>query len=489
MKTLQLFFLSLLLTHSYSGFSQDGTLDMSFGDNGIYIKDFYGQSDVIFSADQLSNTKFMVIGNVTNNNTSFHSLSRFLPNGTEDNSFGENGTLFTDYGTSLTYHKTILIQNDDKIIVSGTTSGGDYFMAKHLPNGALDTTFGNNGIVITDIEEDALAHSFLQNDGKIILVGVSETNSYYNISMVRYLTNGVLDTTFGNNGVVITDIGGEYFKTFSGFLEDNGTIYLLVKYDWASDSILQILRYAENGDLDLSFGDNGILPIANGINYYSGAIALQNEGKILVAYADPQYNIYKLKQYFPNGNLDTSYGNSGEVDIDIDDFVPEKFLFQSDNSVVIYGRIMEFEGSRFCLTRYFSDGGLDTSFGENGVTTHSFESSDAIFQDNGKILGMGNTYWYSGDKNFYMARFNNSPLSISEVANANYTVFPNPSNNKFIIQHDYTTETPYQITDISGKVIQTGKLTGEQTIINLSTKQSGMYFLNTSGKTYKLIKN
>ena len=306
----------------------------------------------------------------------------------------------------------------------------------------------------------------------------------------RYLTNGELDTSFGDNGIVLTELGGEYINVFSSVVENNGIIYLLVKYDWAPDSFLQVIKYVENGGLDLSFGDNGILSIDSSSNYYSGAISIQNESKLLISYSDPLYNEYKLTQYLTNGIIDSSFGNNGVVNIDIDNFSPKKFLFQNDNKVIIYGEILEFEGTRFCLTRYLNNGSLDLSFGDNGVASESFEGVAVIFQDNGKVLGVGNTYWFNGDENFVFARFNNTPLGIEDLQLKNVSIYPNPSNGVFKIQHDYLAiETPYQISDITGKLIQTGKLSGEQTYVDLTQVQQGIYFLIATGSTYKLVKN
>lgn len=492
MKTLTTTFFVYFFMTSFLSYSQDGVLDSSFGDDGIVITDFYGESDGIRSVVQLSTDKIIALGSFSNQSVAYQTLSKYLLNGDVDVTFGDNGNFIIDYGNPFAFYKAIAAQEDDKIIVSTTSdiNDGDFLIARHLPNGNLDNSFGNNGIVQTDIGEDLFYKSKLQNDGKITLFGSSRINNNYNISLIRYLTNGNLDTSFGNNGVSIVDLEVDIFNILSVLIQENGLINVLITTNYAPKTLL-MLQYTENGVLDTSFGNNGTLTIATSLDFAGGALQIKNDGKLLVSYTNPMLAQYKLIQYLPNGTVDTSFGNNGEVNMNIDGFSANKIFIQQDEKILIYGRILEFEGTRFCLTRYNSDGTLDTTFGDLGITILGLESSDVIIQNDGKILGVGQTYWYNGNSNFILVRYhNNGSLHTDDFNEYKFSVFPNPSKGIFKINHDHIiSETNYQLTDITGKLIQTGFLKREQTEINLSQFQNGIYLFTSEGTTVRLIKN
>jgi len=492
MKTLTTTFFVYFFINSFLSYSQDGVLDSSFGDDGIVITDFYGETDGIRSVVQLSTDKIMALGSFSNQSVKYQTLSKYLLNGDVDESFGDNGNFIIDYGNPFAFYKSIAAQEDDKIIVSTTSdiNDGDFLIARHLSNGNLDNSFGNNGIVQTDIGEDLFYKSKLQNDGKITLFGSSRINNNYNISLIRYLTNGNLDTSFGNNGVSIVDLEVDVFNILSVVIQENGLINVIITTNYAPKTLL-MLQYTENGVLDNSFGNNGTLTIATSIDFAGGALQIKNDGKFLVSYTNPMLAQYKLIQYLPNGTVDASFGNNGEVNMNIDGFAANKIFIQQDEKILIYGRILEYEGTMFCLTRYNSNGALDTTFGDLGITTLGLESSDVIIQNDGKILGVGNTYWYNGNGNFMLVRYhNNGTLGTTDFTENKFSAYPNPSQGKFYITHGFiSTETPYQISDITGKLIQQGNLSGEQTQFNLSQFQNGIYLFTSEGSTVRLIKN
>jgi len=111
-------------------------------------------------------------------------------------------------------------------------------------------------------------------------------------------------------------------------------------------------------------------------------------------------------------------------------------------------------------------------------------------QEDGKIVTIGYTLWYNGEEDIVMLRHNNNPLSVPEFKNQITDVYPNPSNGIFNIeQKSFSENSAYQITDITGKIITTGELTGKKSLINLSSAQSGVYFLKTQNGVFRLLKN
>src|SRR5690606_32398933 len=106
------------------------------------------------------------------------------------------------------------------------------------------------------------------------------------------------------------------------------------------------------------------------------------------------------------------------------------------------------------------------------------------------IVTVGNTFWYDGMEDIVLLRHTNNPLSLPEFENQKTTIYPNPSNGIFTIERELFSENEaYQITDITGKIIASGKLGDKQTQINISTAQSGIYFLKTNNSVFRLLKN
>ncbi len=119
-----------------------------------------------------------------------------------------------------------------------------------------------------------------------------------------------------------------------------------------------------------------------------------------------------------------------------------------------------------------------------------FVDTKSILQSDGKIVGLGYSYWYEGPEDIILVRYNNNALSIPEFENQKITVYPNPSNGIFTIEREfYSEKEAYQITDVTGKIISTGELGDKQTQIDLSAAQSGVYFLRTSNSVFRLLKN
>ncbi|HET8804098.1 MAG TPA: T9SS type A sorting domain-containing protein, partial [Aequorivita sp.] len=192
----------------------------------------------------------------------------------------------------------------------------------------------------------------------------------------------------------------------------------------------------------------------------------------------------------PNGDFDTSFGNNGTVEIESDIFTCFKILTQTDEKIIVFGVTFGFEPDFNRTYRLNPDGSLDNTFGTNGYTALYFEGADIAFQEDGKLLVAGNTFFYgSSGENFVIARLNNDSLGIYEFEKNRITIYPNPSNGIFTIEREFSETSNYQITDITGKTIASGELGDKQTQIDLSSAQSGVYFLRTSNGVFRLLKN
>src|SRR4029450_2106701 len=164
-------------------------------------------------------------------------VARYNPDGSLDTSFGTGGIVTTIFPGDGSYAFALALQPDGKIIAAGTDfvdfnpgdmSDTDFALARYNPDGSLDTTFGNGGTVTTDFfgTEDDVFSVLIQPDGKIVAVGsANDPANFYDFAAVRYLSNGTLDTTFGAGGKVSTDFGDRGFdRAHSAALQADGKI-------------------------------------------------------------------------------------------------------------------------------------------------------------------------------------------------------------------------------------------------------------------------
>ena len=156
-------------------------------------------------------------------------------------------------------------------------------------SGILDTTFGTDGIVTTQV---STTYNFgmatvVQPDGKIIVAGYAGTPATYKAAVVRYNTDGSLDNSFGNAGKLTIPIGTAKSYATDVVLQDDGKIVLGARtYDNVSGNFA-LVRLNEDGSFDSSFGTNGIVIASTGGNDVSASILIADDGKILLAESMP----------------------------------------------------------------------------------------------------------------------------------------------------------------------------------------------------------
>ncbi|WP_139854011.1 T9SS type A sorting domain-containing protein [Aequorivita sinensis] len=496
MKKILLFL--VLLTYALMG-AQDGALDTSFGDDGTIQTDINGDSDFAISITQQADEKILVAGQFKIQGEVFPSIARFNLDGYLDNSFGSNGVvLFNRQNYEDEYYNKVLSQSDGKIVAGGIfslTSSDQLVVNKFLADGSFDIDFGNNGELIIFSENTGYGDFALLNDNSILAAGSLFENGISKIGLKKYLPNGTLDTSFGNNGVAITAVGNQSNIAKKLVLTPDYKIIVLANCNHDGESLDVLLRYLPNGSLDSSFGDNGVLIITIDSEYSSKNIAVYEDGKIVVQSSyfnwqnEIQHNL--ISRYLADGGTDTSFGSGGFINPNNPQLGINKIEVQQNQRLLIFGGLNNpvEGGGKFYMRRYHIDGTADSSF--NFVTYSSDNAvADMVIQQDGKITCLASTIWYNGQEDIVMERHMNNPLSIPEFDTNTIAIYPNPSNGIFTIDRGLLSEkTPFQITDITGKIIATGQLNEKQTQLDLSSAQSGVYFLKTSNSGYRLLKN
>lgn len=259
-------------------FSNDGKMIFSFGaGNGSKINKVLLQSD----------GKIIAVGQAYNGVNFDFGIARFNTNGSLDTSFGTDGKAIIPIGPANDFGKDTLLQPDGKILIVGYSNnalGYDSLSAIRLnSNGSLDTSFATNGKIYYNIpsKDYCVAEAIaLQSDGKILISGHADGD----FAVMRYNTNGTLDTTFGNSGYTTTDFGNSQDKVYAISIRPDGRIILAGhNYEQAVSTFLDfgIASYNSDGSLDTNFDSDGKMTISMGYSSGIKDMIIQPDGKLL----------------------------------------------------------------------------------------------------------------------------------------------------------------------------------------------------------------
>jgi uncharacterized delta-60 repeat protein len=284
----------------------------------------------------------------------------------------------------------------------------EFFLTRYNPDGSLDMNFGKGGLVTGDIGGEGGYSSAgglaIDSLGRIVVAGSTATvanRARSSMALARYNSDGFLDLTFGNGGIVVTDTGGLRSGAGGVAIDSLGNV-VVAGY---SDNTFTLARYNSDGSLDSTFGAGaGIVAITNiGVagGYGSGGpVAIDSLGRIVAGGAALMmgHTGFALVRCNSDGTLDTSFGNGGKV--------TNGFSGPGSAGGIIIDNLGRIVGVNVCpsdcgsfyfeLVRYNSDGSLDNTFGDGGliITPHlganSSDSSNAIAIDGrGRIVVAG----------------------------------------------------------------------------------------------------
>jgi uncharacterized delta-60 repeat protein len=336
----------------------DGSLDPSFGTAGKVTHG--GANGQTYKAVCFQNDGKILAAGFENTGQVKFIVGRYLPNGTLDNTFGTGGlTVIPFAGSTYSLCYDIALQSDGKIILGGYSDDGstinnDFALARLDTTGAIDSSFGINGRVTTPIltYEDKGFSLIIQPDDKIILSGSSATPGI-RFSAARYNADGSLDNSFGVSGIMTHFFSGSCFS-FASVLQPNGKILLA----GTGGNQYAISRYYNNGNIDSSFGTAGI--VTTNIypnNDWAYGITLQTNGKVVVCglIADNPDGDFGIARYDSTGLLDPGFGTGGIVITPFDTLTdwPFKVIVQPDEKILVGGWSgVPSNGAYFAMARY-----------------------------------------------------------------------------------------------------------------------------------------
>jgi uncharacterized delta-60 repeat protein len=409
----------------------DSDLDPTFNGTGKVTTPVGSFEDRAYAVALQADGKLVVVGN-TNNGLppQFHNdfaVVRYNADGSLDTSFGSGGKVTTSVGSSDDYAKGVSIQSDGRIVVVGFSSNGsnnDFAAVRYNTDGSLDTSFGSGGKVTTPVgtasitPHDEAYSVVIQPDGKIVAAGYARmSGTDYDFAVVRYETNGSLDTSFGAGGKVTTPVGPSTAddRASAVALQTDGKI-LAVGSGGGSYGDIAVVRYNMNGSLDTSFGPSGsgIVTTPVGTTYDVGrAVATQTDGKIVVAgyFVNSSFGQdFAIVRYDTNGSLDTSFDSDGKVTTTVSGGfdVASGIATQADGKILVVG-YNDLSSGDFELVRYNTNGSLDASFGTGGKVVTSIGSRDVanavVVQPDGKIVAAGYSFISDTGDDFALVRY------------------------------------------------------------------------------------
>jgi uncharacterized delta-60 repeat protein len=261
-------------------YNPDGTLDKNFGNGGLVVTPFNGGATLSGLALQ-PDGKILAAGSNGN-----FILVRYNADGSRDSTFGTGGIAITggplgNGGTA----RAILLQPDGKIVLGGQTANGQSAVARYNPNGTLDTGFGNGGIVITTFgfhQGETIRALALLPDNRIVATGaVNALNATSDISLLCLTPDGRLDVTFGTGGLVHTDLGNSDDAGNAVVVTADGHIVVAGSRAVPGGSDAVVVGYNSDGSLDTTFGNGGmvITNYAPGGNDSYHTLLLQPDGR------------------------------------------------------------------------------------------------------------------------------------------------------------------------------------------------------------------
>lgn len=419
-----------------------GTLDPAFGIGGRLLVDFHGGQDQIEAIAPMKDGRFVAAGFIHGPNaggpgfSSNFTVARFLADGRLDPTFAEDGVFQIDVDSAGDYANALALQPDGRIVVVGALTEkayADIAIARLLPDGALDTTFGDPapgggrlGFATLDVGGPSI-HDFarsvaIQGDGRYLVAGITRVPfggfTFHRVVVARFQADGSLDTTYGNGGRVVLDpfLAGDgddihvsIALTPSERLPRNNNV-TLVGYTRSRNNAF-IARLTPLGAPDTTFGDtvSGTrigrvrLTATNSGSVHSGVSAIHAarilaNGQIVIAGTGNDRGMTFMR-FDSTGALDTTFGTAGRTTVKFSDGSrfdePFALDIQGNGKIVGAGYATTGSTSDFFITRLRPGGQVDNSFGDGqgrAVVSMSASTDQALavaIEPSGHILAGG----------------------------------------------------------------------------------------------------
>ncbi len=403
-------------------FNSTGSLNTNFDGDGIRTIDFTGTDDEAYGVAVSSANVITVVGYTKVGSYTDTAIAQVNASGALITSFDGDGRAVTNVGSGDDRANAVVIDSLGRIVVTGFAGSPaaitNVTVLRYNTNGSLDTTFDTDGIATTDIASRSdVGHDIaINSSGQIIVAGSADLQlspSNYDALLVRYNSDGSLDTNYQTTGKVTTPIRNSTDEAYSIALQPDGKSVVAGSSRNSANLDFALARYDAFGKLDPSFGSGGrvITPIGSGDDI-ARQVIVRGDGKLIAvgrSRVGSNWNI-AIAQYTSGGTLDTSFGTGGIVTTDLGSSEDDAFdvVLDANQRIVVVGQRLG-SGLDIVIARYLPAGLLDISFGTAGIANFSLGSSTEVpagvlLQSDGKIVVGGFTN-LSGGFDFLVARF------------------------------------------------------------------------------------
>jgi uncharacterized delta-60 repeat protein len=371
-----------LLVSGIAWAAAPGELNRSFGDGGVAHLEM-GGTDRAYSVVIGDDRRIVLAGGTTNSNLTAarFAVARFTPDGKPDRDFSGDGRAFAQIGP-YAYARAASIDWKHRVVAAGESCPGnqqtcEFAVARFTPDGNLDPTFGNGGVMTTAFPGgDAHARAVVATRGRIFVAGVANGK----LAVARYRRDG-LDAEFGNGGTTTVDIGGDG-DVGNGVVVDPRLRVIVA----SGNGDLAVTEFTSDGHLRRSFGRGGTASAAFPGDYaVATSLALDSRGRIVAAGYDAFHGhqggrraAVAVARFDRGGALDDSFSRNGKVKTQV-----KKFDFGKGVAIDSRGRIVVAGASSggTCLVRYRANGRLDRFFKGDGKVRSQVLNTRAVAID------------------------------------------------------------------------------------------------------------
>ena len=386
-----------LLIAAIAGYTQPGSLDLSFASKGyvheannysLHVQNNFGRQ-VLAHPDGSSYLVFTLYRQTF--------VRHFLANGSVDQSYGQGG-----YSVPTPLENSVAaMQPDGKIVLGGYISGQyDFRIVRLNVNGTLDNTFSNDGMQNIAITTFSRLQAIAVHNGKIVAAGFS----YREFVIARLLSDGSPDNSFSDDGKQTVTFGNFDQSANAVAIAPNGRIVVA----GTAQGNMAIAALLDNGSPDNSFSDDGRLMIQVEGSTSCSSVAIQPDGKIILAGDSENGGIRKwaVARLNTDGSMDNNFSGDGKLSIDFGKYTEARaVVLQSNGKIIIAGMVGDQDGD-LTIASINADGTTDYGFSGDGIVIISLDAKQdaanaVAIQPDGRILVAG----YAGNWSFTRAYY------------------------------------------------------------------------------------
>ncbi len=454
-------FALLLLSHQV--LPQAGVFDSTFSTDG-WLMNFpfldAGFNDVVMQPDG----RVLAFGHASvPPNASM--VMRFTATGAVDSTFGSNGAALHAVAPCGYYPSLVsgLLQPDGKVVIAATSNcqaGEPGFVVRYLLDGQPDTAFADQGTFVVPLSGETYLYDLLaQPDGKLVLFGTHRPHpdSLRRALLVRLTTDGDPDPGFGSAGIVVQQFTGVTWYWGGRVLSDGSLVQCGLGA--ASPEVTALMKYTASGEVDQSFGTNGLAVTTPVVGAFNVSIERYPDDRILTYTNGTGQGIFA--RFTPQGAIDPSFCQNGYAIGP--DGVANDIALQPDGCILSAGRwTWPHPDSLVAMVevcRFLPSGYSDPGFGTNGHLRHAvyhqnMNAFGLTLQADGRIVIAGTV-----NGSYYLARINSGlETSISPIPTATFDplLYPNPAHDFCTLRYGGSAERLHQVElhDASGRLLR-----------------------------------